>query len=106
MAEATQKARRRKRGTEHEEPGRERGEAEEQDEQGGDEPTGPRGTVEGVTEGARKTAGTADDTARGAVSGVRPIETPGPEGSALRHRLWPHRHGTDGMFVVAFERSS
>jgi 16S rRNA (cytosine967-C5)-methyltransferase len=36
-----------------------------------------------------------------------PIETPGPAGSgpALRHRLWPHRHGTDGMFVAAFHRS-
>ena len=36
-----------------------------------------------------------------------PIETPGPEGSApaLRHRLWPHRDGTDGMFVAAFEKS-
>jgi len=36
-----------------------------------------------------------------------PIETPGPEGSdpALRHRLWPHRHRTDGMFVAAFEKS-
>ena len=36
-----------------------------------------------------------------------PIETPGPAGAppAPRHRLWPHRHGTDGMFVAAFERS-
>ena len=36
-----------------------------------------------------------------------PIETPGPGGSppAQRHRLWPHRHGTDGMFVAAFQRS-
>jgi 16S rRNA (cytosine967-C5)-methyltransferase len=36
-----------------------------------------------------------------------PIETPGPAGSdpALRHRLWPHRHGTDGMFVAAFQKS-
>ena len=33
--------------------------------------------------------------------------TPGPAGAdpATRHRLWPHRHGTDGMFVAAFERS-
>jgi 16S rRNA (cytosine967-C5)-methyltransferase len=37
-------------------------------------------------------------------SDLRPIETPGPDGSAMRHRLWPHRHGTDGMFVAAFER--
>lgn len=37
-----------------------------------------------------------------------PIETPGPEGSdpAHRHRLWPHRHGTDGMFVAAFQKST
>jgi 16S rRNA (cytosine967-C5)-methyltransferase len=36
-----------------------------------------------------------------------PVETPGPGGAApaLRHRLWPHRIGTDGMFVAAFERS-
>jgi 16S rRNA (cytosine967-C5)-methyltransferase len=36
--------------------------------------------------------------------GLRPIETAGPDGPALRHRSWPHRHGTDGMFVAAFER--
>ncbi|HEX5937402.1 MAG TPA: RsmB/NOP family class I SAM-dependent RNA methyltransferase, partial [Actinomycetota bacterium] len=37
---------------------------------------------------------------------LRPIETIGPSGSrpAARHRLWPHMHGTDGMFVAAFER--
>jgi 16S rRNA (cytosine967-C5)-methyltransferase len=35
---------------------------------------------------------------------LRPIETPGPDGTAERHRLWPHRHGSDGMFVAAFER--
>ena len=37
---------------------------------------------------------------------LRPIETDGPPGSApaTRHRLWPHAHGTDGMFVAAFER--
>jgi 16S rRNA (cytosine967-C5)-methyltransferase len=36
-----------------------------------------------------------------------PIETPGPEGSdpAFRHRLWPHRHGTDGMFIAAFQKA-
>jgi 16S rRNA (cytosine967-C5)-methyltransferase len=35
---------------------------------------------------------------------LRPIETrgPGDGGSATRHRLWPHRDGTDGMFVAAF----
>ncbi len=38
---------------------------------------------------------------------LQPIETPGPEGSdpAFRHRLWPHRHGTDGMFVAAFQKA-
>lgn len=36
---------------------------------------------------------------------LRPVETPGPDGQAARHRLWPHRHGSDGMFVAAFERS-
>ena len=37
-----------------------------------------------------------------------PVATPGPAGAApaTRHRLWPHRHGTDGMFVAAFERSA
>lgn len=37
---------------------------------------------------------------------LRPVITPGPEGPAERHRLWPHRHGCDGMFVAAFERVS
>ena len=37
---------------------------------------------------------------------LRPIETDGPDGRALRHRLWPHAHGTDGMFVAAFERAA
>ena len=37
-----------------------------------------------------------------------PIATPGPAGAApaTRHRLWPHRDGTDGMFVAAFERTA
>jgi 16S rRNA (cytosine967-C5)-methyltransferase len=37
-----------------------------------------------------------------------PIPTPGPAGTApaARHRLWPHRDGTDGMFVAAFERTT
>ncbi len=34
-----------------------------------------------------------------------PMETPGPDGRALRHRLWPHRHGSDAMFVAAFEKA-
>ena len=38
---------------------------------------------------------------------LEPVTTPGPAGAdpATRHRLWPHRHGTDGMFVAAFERT-
>jgi 16S rRNA (cytosine967-C5)-methyltransferase len=35
---------------------------------------------------------------------LRPLETEGPDGPATRHRLWPHRHRTDGMFVAAFEK--
>lgn len=35
-----------------------------------------------------------------------PIEVQGPEGAAPRVRLWPHRHGTDAMFVAAFRRAS
>ncbi len=37
-----------------------------------------------------------------------PVESPGPRGAdpAFRHRLWPHRHGTDGMFVATFEKST
>jgi 16S rRNA (cytosine967-C5)-methyltransferase len=37
---------------------------------------------------------------------LRPMVTAGPDGPAERHRLWPHRHGCDGMFVAAFERAS
>ncbi|MGE5225437.1 MAG: transcription antitermination factor NusB [Planctomycetaceae bacterium] len=36
---------------------------------------------------------------------LRPVRTPGPDGDVERHRLWPHRHGSDGMFVAAFERA-
>jgi 16S rRNA (cytosine967-C5)-methyltransferase len=35
-----------------------------------------------------------------------PEATPGPDGEAERHRLWPHRHGCDAMFVAAFHRRS
>ena len=35
-----------------------------------------------------------------------PIETDGPDGRTARHRLWPHRHGCDAMFVAAFRRAS
>jgi 16S rRNA (cytosine967-C5)-methyltransferase len=35
-----------------------------------------------------------------------PVTLDGPEGSAERIRLWPHRHGSDGMFVAAFTRKA
>jgi 16S rRNA (cytosine967-C5)-methyltransferase len=35
---------------------------------------------------------------------LEPIAITGPDGPAERVRLWPHRHGTDGMFVAAFRR--
>ena len=34
----------------------------------------------------------------------QPAPVPGPEGQALTHRLWPHRHGTDAMFIAGFRR--
>ena len=37
---------------------------------------------------------------------LRPLATAGPNGTSERHRLWPHRDGSDGMFVAAFSRSS
>jgi 16S rRNA (cytosine967-C5)-methyltransferase len=37
---------------------------------------------------------------------LHPVVTEGPDGPAERHRLWPHRHGCDGMFVAAFQRVS
>ncbi|MBI3648171.1 MAG: hypothetical protein HY240_05430 [Actinobacteria bacterium] len=33
---------------------------------------------------------------------LAPVITPGPDGDAERHRLWPHRHGCDAMFAAAF----
>ena len=36
---------------------------------------------------------------------VAPDVTDGPDGTVDRHRLWPHRHGSDGMFIAAFARS-
>jgi 16S rRNA (cytosine967-C5)-methyltransferase len=39
-------------------------------------------------------------------SDLEPIETPGPDGPQARHRLWPHRHGCDGMFAAAFRRAA
>ncbi len=35
---------------------------------------------------------------------LEPLEIDGPDGPAPRVRLWPHRHGTDAMFVAAFRR--
>jgi 16S rRNA (cytosine967-C5)-methyltransferase len=37
---------------------------------------------------------------------LEPAEIRGPDGPAARVRLWPHEHGTDGMFVAAFRRTS
>lgn len=35
---------------------------------------------------------------------LEPTSVEGPDGPAERVRLWPHRHGTDAMFVAAFRR--
>jgi 16S rRNA (cytosine967-C5)-methyltransferase len=35
---------------------------------------------------------------------LEPVELEGPDGPATRIRLWPHRHGTDAMFVAGFRR--
>src|SRR5207237_8840399 len=35
-----------------------------------------------------------------------PAALPGPDGTAETHRLWPHRHGTDAMFIAGFIRAS
>ena len=35
---------------------------------------------------------------------LEPADVQGPTGPAQRVRLWPHRDGTDGMFVAAFTR--
>jgi 16S rRNA (cytosine967-C5)-methyltransferase len=37
---------------------------------------------------------------------LEPVRTPGPDGLAFRHRLWPHRHGSDAMFVASFRKRS
>jgi 16S rRNA (cytosine967-C5)-methyltransferase len=34
-----------------------------------------------------------------------PTDVPGPDGPSPTHRLWPHRHGTDAMFVAGFCRA-
>ncbi|MEP7059850.1 MAG: transcription antitermination factor NusB [Actinomycetota bacterium] len=33
-----------------------------------------------------------------------PEPTIGPSGEALRHRIWPHREGGDGMFIAVFRK--
>ncbi|MEP6972559.1 MAG: 16S rRNA (cytosine(967)-C(5))-methyltransferase RsmB [Actinomycetota bacterium] len=35
---------------------------------------------------------------------LEPLSIVGPDGSSPRIRLWPHRHGSDGMFVAAFQK--
>lgn len=35
---------------------------------------------------------------------LEPVPIEGPDGSSPRIRLWPHRHGSDGMFVAAFRK--
>lgn len=36
---------------------------------------------------------------------LEPAMIEGPDGSAARIRLWPHRHGSDGMFIAAFTKN-
>ena len=38
--------------------------------------------------------------------GFDPADIPGPAGRAATHRLWPHDHGTDAMFLAGFVRRS
>jgi 16S rRNA (cytosine967-C5)-methyltransferase len=45
------------------------------------------------------------ETVRARRPDLVPTITPGPDGPSGVHRLWPHRLGTDGMFVAAFERT-
>ncbi len=35
---------------------------------------------------------------------LEPVQIDGPDGPSARVRLWPHRHGSDGMFVAAFRK--
>jgi 16S rRNA C967 or C1407 C5-methylase (RsmB/RsmF family) len=35
---------------------------------------------------------------------LEPETIDGPDGPSARVRLWPHRHGSDGMFVAAFRK--
>jgi 16S rRNA (cytosine967-C5)-methyltransferase len=36
---------------------------------------------------------------------LEPLFLEGPDGAGERLRLWPHRHGTDAMFVAGFTRT-
>jgi 16S rRNA (cytosine967-C5)-methyltransferase len=38
--------------------------------------------------------------------GLEPEPIEGPDGVEERVRLWPHRHGTDAMFMAAFRRTA
>jgi 16S rRNA (cytosine967-C5)-methyltransferase len=35
---------------------------------------------------------------------LQPDEVSGPDGPAERFRMWPHLHGSDGMFVAGFAK--
>jgi 16S rRNA (cytosine967-C5)-methyltransferase len=37
---------------------------------------------------------------------LEPAPVQGPDGAAPRVRLWPHRNGSDGMFVAAFTKTT
>ncbi len=64
----------------------------------------------GVTrEGARRWEGEITQLdARAVVRDVAraPIDLPEASEDALHVQLWPHRHGTDGMFIALFERNA
>lgn len=49
----------------------------------------------------------ACDALLGKVPSLKPDPFTGPEGETVeRARLWPHRHGTDAMFVARFRREA
>ncbi len=52
---------------------------------------------------AAETDAVCDDLLRRAPF-LEPAPIDGPDGPGERVRLWPHRHGTDAMFVAAFRR--
>lgn len=35
---------------------------------------------------------------------LEPVTIDGPDGPSTRIRVWPHRHGSDGMFLAAFRK--